>query len=353
MRKSKIFITVITFIIGITFIKEFALAQKSLQFSSFTPEVTVPPGGNNAECRIALAEETINRYKAKNLTDYLDTTSISLLSCDIYRYIRGCTSSTDEDCTSPCIYIKNGPTAEQIQSYPGVRENVDYFHTAGTTIYPPSYLYTKAVGRFDLRNGFGLTEAGKQEAMATLLAMTCAERAQELTHHVSTPLYFYPLQKRELSVTLPDATSYTLNVSPDGIFTHQGKTYSSLSYELRGISLSFQPEGQKRLLDGANVELELRNIAEELSFTQKEREDFVAYWAKELPRSPYFEVTLLSQDDAQSVAPWSVLPVPTSSIRYIFAFRPLVDKKVIANDTFTPLPREGFTAVDIGGIIIW
>lgn len=352
MKKSIIFITVITIIIVI-FWKQAIFAQGTLQFGTFTPQVTLPPEGLNAECSIDAAEKLISNYKNKGLSKTLENASQGLLSCDIYRYVKGCTNPNSEDCTKPCIYIVNGASAEQIQKYPGVSENVADFHAMSSLMYPSSYLYTKMVGRFDIRNGFGLTQDGKEEAKTTLLAMTCAERTAELGHHLGTPLYFYPTKTQEMILTLPHTSSFKLVGNPTGIFSHQGKQYSSLSFELSGVSASFSPKSSGKLLDGENLEDNLEKVAQELQFTPSETADFVSYWKSQLPSSAYYFVTLISQDEARTLTPWTVSPKPDTEIRYLFTFKPLVGRKNIPVERFIPYPRRGFTVVDIGGIILW
>lgn len=330
---------------------QLSYGQKTLQFSTFTPEVVVPPTGANSECTQAAAEGWIARYRNAGISQVLENASVALLSCDIYRYERGCTDATNEDCTRPCVYIKNGPTAEQIQSYPGVSENIADFHTQSSTMYPDSYLYTKAVGRFDLRNGFGLTTKGKQESFATLSAMTCAERNGHLTHHISTPLYFYPEKTSELSVKLPDATVYKIISYPQGYFTYNTQNYSSLSYDISSVVP--QASREHKIISQKTLQLDLGNIADELKFTPREKEDFVSYWSTTLPKASFYEVSLLTQNEARKAAPWTVTPKPKSEIRYIFTFRPLVEKNPKADVKFHPLERNGFTVVDIGGVILW
>lgn len=332
-----------------------SFAQNSIKFGIFVPpsvSETPPPKTKNAECTEQWAEQTINNYKSKGVLQTLENASYGLLACDVYRYLKNCTNQNDENCTRPCIYIVNGPSAQQIQNYPGVKDNLNYFYGLSDELFRKYWLYTKAIGRFDLRNGFGLTQGGKDESAATLRAMTCGERAQEINHHIGTPLYFYTKNQTNLTVSLPNRKPFKLLSFPDGTFLLNNQFYSSLAYDLPNTE--YTPPKKGRVIDGSHVENELTTIAAELSLNTRESKDFVSYWKSYLPVSSYYFVSLFSQKEAQLLANWQVKPPPDSQIRYIFYFKPLIDKPTDSSSySFQPIPRIGFTVLDWGGVIDW
>lgn len=327
------------------------IAQNSLQLGSFTP-LAVPPTVINAECVDSYAEEVIQRYTAAGEIDREQEGEKQLLSCDIYRYLRGCRSNS-AICTQPCMYIKNEITPEQIAKYPGVKENFDSFYQISSKLFPRYYIYTKGVGRVGLRMGFGLSDEGKKELDTTLSSLSCVELLDQIHEHLDTPLYFYPAQHMSLELTLPDHQSISIDANPSGVVTIKNQQYNSVSYDVPKVRIN-QPDNGF-LAVGNKMELTLETIAFQLQFTSQEKRDFINHWLHVLPKAPYYYIQLFDAPTAQKLANWTVIPKPDTEIRYIFYFKPLVDRPSNVSGSFhlTPISRERFTVVDIGGLIAW
>ena len=349
---KRIFILASLILILLTITTNVSLAQNSIKLKFFSPRVQSPPTSSNAECTNDLAEQVIQRYEDAGLLATEENASRGLLACDVYRYLNGCTGASD-NCTRPCIYIINGPSAEEILAAPGVEDNINDFHAMTTTLFRKYWIYAKGIGRFDLRNGFGLTDEGKSEAQATLGSMTCAERSSALSHHIETPLYFYPQIETKLSITIPNYKTTEIISHPDGTFTHEDQKYSAFYYDLS--SSSFTKPSSGKIIDGFKLSSELSDIVRQLQFTHQESSDFISYWSEKLPRSPYYFVSLLTEKEAKNLANWKIFPSPDTEIRYIFYFRPLVQKPKDSafSYTFSPKSRAGFTVLDWGGVVDW
>lgn len=209
-------------------------AANSLKLGTFTPPIANLPLQPNAECTDKLAEDVINRYGRIGGILTEETANRQLLQCDIFRYLVGCTNSSWA-CTGPCMYIPGGPSMAQIEAYPGVRDQVTQFHAYSSELFAPHYIYTKAVGRFDLRMGFGLSTEGEKEMYDTLASMTCQERVDQIHGHLGTPLYFYPEKKQHLTISIPNYSETIIEADPDGTFLKDGKQYGSLHYETKAL----------------------------------------------------------------------------------------------------------------------
>ncbi|MBI4067139.1 hypothetical protein HY407_02055 [Candidatus Gottesmanbacteria bacterium] len=350
--KKLLFTTAIFLIFWLALI-DHSFAQKSIKFGQFTPtsSASPPPAGNNIECTIGLAEEVITRYRNANLLTAMENSQRQFLACDVYTYIGGCNGPSFVECSKGC-YSYRGSQAQSVLTNPQVAPQISDFYDINSTLFQSYWIYTKAVGRFGLRNGFGLTTAGKDEMAATLQAMTCAERVGQLEHHIETPLYFYPLEKTALDVTLPDQSTVHLEALPDGTFNIQNQTYSSLAYNLK--KTTYTPPEKGRIIDGSNLKQELQKIADELHLKTTEKSDFLSYWQQSLPQSPFYFVSLFPESEALKLTGWHIKPPPDSEIRYLFYFKPLTKKPTLNYSYhFTPIPRSGFTVLDWGGTIDW
>ncbi len=331
-------------------------AQNSLKYSTFIPSINPSyaplPNRTNVLCTNAWAEYNINKWSPQALAHW-EKVWYSLAACDVYRYMKGCTNQNDESCTKPCSYIINGPSAEQIQNYPGVKDNLAEFLDMSDSLFRKFWIYAKAITRFDLRNGFGLNEEGKQDMFQTLSSMTCAERSEEIGHHIGTPLYFYPERTMQLKVILPNGATANIKAFPDGTFSTDGKRYSSLSYEIN--TRNFNRPARGSVIDGKNLKRELERVVYKLKFTPKEKVDFISYWLEKLPKSNYYFVSLFDHQQAYQLTNWQVSPAPDTEIRYIFYFKPMVEKPhdIDTSYSFLPEPRIGFTVLDWGGVIEW
>jgi len=89
-----------------------------------------------------------------------------------------------------------------------------------------------------------------------------------------------------------------------------------------------------------------------LGLNKKEKYQFKEYWLEELDESNFYEIKLLSKEFLDENMDLIIEPKPDAEIRVIFLFKPIEENYPITNpEIITPL-REGFTAVEWGGIMI-
>ena len=171
-------------------------------------------------------------------------------------------------------------------------------------------------------------------------------------------IYLYPETTSDISVNIdfpnggemiesepPYNTGWEVNVTPEGIINGQ---YEYLFYEIRqSIPLNHQSGW---LLDGTDLENELRYLLMNLGYIGREIDDFIEYWLPRFGSTPFLAVY---PQDGESMISVNIEPLPDEFLRTIFLFRPLTSPVQLQE---LPLPdaiqRDGFTAVEWGGILL-
>ena len=171
-------------------------------------------------------------------------------------------------------------------------------------------------------------------------------------------IYLYPETTIDISVNIdfPNGGEITksepkynngwkVNVTPEGIIDGQ---YDYLFYKTRQpISLNYLSGW---LLDGNELENEIRSLLMNLGFVGREIDDFVDYW---LPRFGNPNYLAVYPQDVESLITLTIDPAPDNLLRMIFFFRPLNAPIQLEE---LPLPdaiqRDGFTAIEWGGILL-
>lgn len=88
-----------------------------------------------------------------------------------------------------------------------------------------------------------------------------------------------------------------------------------------------------------------------LGLNEKEQMQFMQYWLKELPYSEYYEIRLLDDEFLKKNMGLVVAPVPDTTIRLNFYFKPLSEKIRMDSPMIITPKRVGFTVVEWGGLV--
>jgi hypothetical protein len=171
-------------------------------------------------------------------------------------------------------------------------------------------------------------------------------------------LYLYPEAEREVTVAVsfpaggimtesepPYGGGWQVRVTPEGVINGR---YDYLFYEaLVSVPMEYKSGW---LLNGDDLEGELRTLLERLGFVGREIDDFVDYWVPLLDGSPYYAVY---PQKAESMITLDIAPAPGSVLRALFFIRPLQRRLSIpAPPMPDPFVRDGFTAVE-WGVVGW
>jgi len=90
---------------------------------------------------------------------------------------------------------------------------------------------------------------------------------------------------------------------------------------------------------------------DKLGLNNREKNQFVEYWLKELPKESYYEIKLLEDNFLDENMRLNISPKPDTTIRLIFNFRPLKKATQIPEPIIITPERQGFTVVEWGGIL--
>ena len=170
-------------------------------------------------------------------------------------------------------------------------------------------------------------------------------------------IYLYPETPSQVSVQVlvngkitasePEyGKGWNVLASPDGKI--DGK-YDYLFYEaeLRNPAL---PSGGW-VVEHAKIGEWFDTMLPRLGLNEREAGQFKEYWLKELPPARYYEMRLLSGEYLRDNLALQISPTPDTVIRAEFYFRPLEEKKALAEPVIVTPKRRGFVVVEWGGIL--
>jgi hypothetical protein len=178
-------------------------------------------------------------------------------------------------------------------------------------------------------------------------------------------IYLYPTEKTILSVKVhPDGgftytdpeygTGWTVEAGPEGIITDMatGKTYDYLFWE--GKTNNYPVKNEGWVIAQENLKSFFSEKLAELGMNQREITDFTKYWVRSLSDKPYYQISFLTKDEFDTLAPLEISPVkPDSVIRIMMTATGLNSSKEIKSPVLPPTPeRVGFTVVEWGGVVL-
>lgn len=170
-------------------------------------------------------------------------------------------------------------------------------------------------------------------------------------------IYLYPTTDMNVEVKVDvngflykDIPAYgdgwNVSVTKEGLIENK---YDYLFYEAFLLQLDLPTEGW--VVEYSNLETWLNEKLPELGLNEKESAQFMEYWLNELPVANYYEIKLLDQGFLAENMTLSISPEPDTLIRLIFNFRPLLEKETIKEPFIKTPIRNGFTAVEWGGLL--
>jgi hypothetical protein len=170
-------------------------------------------------------------------------------------------------------------------------------------------------------------------------------------------LYLYPETTTEVSVRLgfplggevvvsepPYGDGWQVQVAPDGTIDGQ---WGYLFYEARLPRRVQTARGW--VLDGGDLEAELRALLARLGFRGREIDDFVAYWVPELAGAAWWAAYPMEPAELVTL---HIDPDPRQVHRVWLYLEPLAGPVSLPEPALSgPLDREGFVAVEWGVVL--
>ena len=176
-------------------------------------------------------------------------------------------------------------------------------------------------------------------------------------------IYLYPEREEEIDVNVfpiggftktdPDyGNGWSVIATPGGLITNiaDNKQYPYLFWEGGGDGVVETPR-QGFVVKKENVSELLENTLIQFGLDEKERDDFLEFWAPKLNKAPYYFITFISQSEIDRVAPMQVYPKPDNVIRVLMDYKPLLEPIDVYPLEIKSTKRDGFTVVEWGGIV--
>jgi hypothetical protein len=174
----------------------------------------------------------------------------------------------------------------------------------------------------------------------------------------------YPTQKTNIHVTVEPKGKFTFTLPqypqdgwsvtayPNGDIHYQNQTFPYLYYEA-AIPNDLIPEPQKGYIVSASELPGLFNtILPKLGLNAREQTEFSDYWEKALPKSPYYFVGIIPQENLNGMAPLTISPAPDTLFRLSLYFKPLENNdRQVSPPQLNKFIRQGFAVVEWGGIV--
>ncbi len=137
---------------------------------------------------------------------------------------------------------------------------------------------------------------------------------------------------------------------PNGQLTYSSQQYDSLFWE--GFARREYPEiKQGFVVKRQDTIKTMYSHLSKLGLNQKESDDFVDFWISKVPDTPYVRLSWLGTADMNKLAPLYISPVPDTLIRVFLDMEGLNGPVYIQPQVLTALSRQGFTAVEWGGLV--
>jgi hypothetical protein len=180
-------------------------------------------------------------------------------------------------------------------------------------------------------------------------------------------IYLFPLKETKMTVrvtpnggflkTIPDYGNDGWHVTafPDGTIVESatGQTYPYLYWS--GVGLNYPVhEDEGWVVKKDEIDTFLNDMLPKLGLQGREITDFKEYWVAKLSESPYYQISFLSKNEFDKLAPLQVSPArPNTVIRVFMTAKALpspIDLKATEIASFST--RVGFTLVEWGGTLL-
>lgn len=184
-----------------------------------------------------------------------------------------------------------------------------------------------------------------------------------LSPYCKPAIYLYPEKKTEINVsvypqgtmllTIPPypKTGWDVVAEPNGDIYHQNKRFDYLYYEASIPDQLIQKPDKGYIIAYEEREAFLKDLVTKLGLNEKETRQFVQYWVPILPKSSYYFVGIIPVSNLHEISPLLITPKPKNLIRVTLYFQALDAKEYVAPPLILPVQRDGFTAVEWGGIV--
>ena len=176
-------------------------------------------------------------------------------------------------------------------------------------------------------------------------------------------IYLYPEDETNVTVKVSHPEKFTCEypkynegwnvyAKPNGKLKDlgSGKNLYCLYYESKAFRAKIQNDGF--VVKSADIADFLDEKLEFLGLNYKERNEFIIYWLPKLEQSPYIYIRFLTTDELAMRQQLSITPTPDTLIRVMMTYKRLNKPIEVEEQELDPVVRNGFVAVEWGGMEI-
>jgi hypothetical protein len=175
-------------------------------------------------------------------------------------------------------------------------------------------------------------------------------------------IYLYPERKTEINVSVFPQGKMLLTIPPypktgwdvvadsNGDIYTQNNRFDYLYYEASLPDELIPQPKEGFVMNYDERALFLTDLVTKLGLNEKETKQFVEYWVPILPKAKYYFVGIMPQPTLHEISPLLITPKPKHLLRVTLYFKPLEDKIPVKPPLILPFSRDGYTAVEWGGI---
>ena len=177
-------------------------------------------------------------------------------------------------------------------------------------------------------------------------------------------IYLYPEKDEEIEVYLgykdKITTSYPKYINgwkvlakPNGDLKDlkTNKSLYSLYYESENAH-EFKVEKEGFCIEGEKTAEFLEKELAKLGLTEREAEEFIIYWLPRLEKNKYNYIRFATREEINKNMPLEITPKPDTEIRVLMVFKGLNNKIDVKEQQVITPKRDGFVAVEWGGVEI-
>lgn len=187
--------------------------------------------------------------------------------------------------------------------------------------------------------------------------------------HCKPAVYLYPPKKQLVNVKVhpsgfltyvdppyDSAKGWTVWAYPNGkIQDLRFKIYDYLYFESKVPDQVINKPTQGWVRKYDELELLYKEILPKLGLNDTQTKDFIDYWKKALPESPYYFVGIIDQENVNQIEKLEITPKPDSINRVRVYFERLDEPKVVESPNLLPrtenLEPNTFSVTEWGGMV--
>jgi hypothetical protein len=172
-------------------------------------------------------------------------------------------------------------------------------------------------------------------------------------------VYLYPKTKADVKVKVgakitksePEyGNGWSAIAYPSGKIVADGKIYPYLFWEGLGFG-SYPAINEGTIVESSKVKSTIESQLTYIGLNKTEISDFLEFWMPKMPSKKFVRLTWLQNKEMDKLAPLSISPKPDNIIRVFLDFEGLDSSIAIKSQNLIRGERNGFTAVEWGGLL--